>query len=118
MPTDTLFEQFERLRTAHQERLYEDSRQKMEASEMKSKERLDKILNPTDTMKVLVDKAKLILPQIVDLNKDTDQGRINVGEIRRLLNVPHNKAYNIRNKLLTELHANDDEVLKELRKRK
>lgn len=118
MPTEILYQDFRRSHTEHQERLYEQSRQRMEASEKRDKERLDKALNPKDTMQVLVDKARLILPQIVNPHKDTDQGLINVVELRRILDIPHNKAYNIRNELLVELHANEDSLLKELRKRK
>jgi len=33
-----------------------------------------------------------------------DQGRINVNEMRKLLNIPHNMAYNIRSVLLEEYH--------------
>ena len=84
----------------------------MEAREKKQKERL----NPTDTMEQLKEKALLVLPQVVDTTKDTDQGRINVNELQRLLNIPHNKAYKLRAELLVELHANGDALLNDIRR--
>ena len=37
-------------------------------------------------------------------------------EMRRVLKIPHNKAYLVRKELLKELHAEDNKLLKELRK--
>lgn len=64
-----------------------------------------------------MEKAKLILPQIVDLKKETDQGLINVPEIHRILNLLLNEAYNLRAELLTELHAENNKLLNEIRRK-
>lgn len=34
--------------------------------------------------------------------------------MRRLLKIPHNRAYNLRKGLVKELHKDDDKLLKEL----
>lgn len=98
-----------------QEALYELSRKRMEVSAKKSEEKLEKALEPKRTFEDLVDRAKLILPQIVDTTKDSDQGLVDVAKMRQFLKIPHNKAYNIRKVLLRELHANDDRLLREIR---
>lgn len=64
-------------------------------------------LKPKKSFEEQLERAKLILPQILRKDKDTDQGRINVAEMRRLLGIPHNMAYNIRAELLKELHAKE-----------
>jgi len=43
--------------------------------------------------------------------------RINVNELIRILEIPHNKAYKLRAELLEELHANNDQLLENLRRR-
>jgi hypothetical protein len=70
-------------------------------------EQLEKALNPKQPFEDLLEKARLILPQIVDNTKASDQGRINVAEMRRLLKIPHNTAYNIRKELLKELQQKE-----------
>jgi len=60
-------------------------------------------------------KALLILPQVVNLNKDSDSERINVNELKKLLGVSQSTAYNLRADLLAELHKNNDEKLRQLR---
>jgi len=49
---------------------------------------------------------------------DSNQGLKDVGEIRRILKLPHNKAYLIRKQLINELHAEDNKLLKELKRAK
>ena len=63
-----------------------------------------------------MERARLVLPQIVNLNKDGDQGIIDISEMRRVLKIPHNKAYLVRKELLKDLHAEDDKLLMELRR--
>ena len=67
------------------------------------------------TFEDTLERARLVLPQIVNLNKDSDQGMIDIAEMRRVLKIPHNKAYLVRKELLKDLHAEDDKLLKELR---
>ena len=102
----------------HLDKLYEESRKKAIVSEKRKEEKLEEALKPKRTFEDTLERAKLVLPQIVDLNKDSDQGIIDVGEMRRILKLPHNKAYLVRKELLKNLHANDDELLKELRQKR
>jgi len=117
MPTMGLWEEFRRLHEEHLDKLYAESRKKAILREKRQEEKLEQALKPKQTFDVLMEKARLILPQIVNLNKDSDQGLIDIPEMRRLLKIPHNKAYLIRKELLKELHAEDDKLLRELRKR-
>lgn len=114
MPTDNLYSQFRLLHTEHQERLYEDSRKRLEASAKKDSDRLEKALKPKETFESLKEKAMLILPQIVDTKKDTDQGLVNMPELRRILKLSHNKAYNLRKELLKEIHRDENKLLNKL----
>lgn len=79
---------------------------------------MEEALKPKKTFEDTLERARLVLPQIVDLRKDSDQGIIDIAEMRRVLKIPHNKAYLIRKELLKELHAEDNKLLKELRKSK
>jgi hypothetical protein len=54
-----------------------------------------------------VEKAKLIMPQIVNYKAWSDQGRVNVAEMMKLLNVPQNAAYRLRREVLKEYHAQE-----------
>ena len=114
MPTQMLWKEFKEMHAEHQEALYEKSRKQMEAKAIKDSERLESALLPKDTIENLKEKALLILPQIVNVNKDSDQGLIDVSELRRLLKIPHNKAYNLRKTIVREIHKDDDRILKEL----
>jgi len=118
MPTTELFNEFERVRTEHQEALYEQSRKQMEASAKKQAEKLEQTLAPKRTWEDLKERAMLILPQIVNPKKDSDQGLIDMSEMRRILKIPHNQAYNIRKQLLRELHSDGNKLLRELRRKK
>lgn len=115
MPTQMLYREFRNMHTEHQEALYERSRKQMEASEKKKAEKLEQSLKPKRTFEELREKAMLILPRIVDPNKDSDQGLIDMSEMRRILKIPHNKAYNLRKILLKQLHAKDDRILRKIR---
>lgn len=88
----------------------------MEASEKKKAEKLEQSLKPKRTSEELKERAMLILPQIVNVTKDSDQGLIDISEMRRILKIPHNKAYSLRKALLRELHAGNDRLLAQLRK--
>jgi hypothetical protein len=84
----------------------------------KNREKLEKTLSPKQTMDDLKEKALLILPQIVNPNKDSDQGLIDISLMREKLRIPHNKAYRMRKLLLRELHEDNDKLLRELRQGK
>lgn len=107
MPTTALWEEFRRLHSEHQERLYEQSRKGLTVQERRKAEQLEKALNPKQPFEELLEKARLILPQIVDDSRATTQGRIDVAEMRRLLKIPHNTAYNLRKELLKELQQRE-----------
>lgn len=113
----SLWEEFRRLHEEHLDKLYEESRKKAIVSEKRKEEKLEEALKPKRTFEDTVERAKLVLPQIVNLNKDSDQGIIDIAEMRRVLKIPHNKVYLVRKELLKDLHAEDDKLLKELRKR-
>ena len=74
-------------------------------------------MTPKETFEDTLERARLVLPQIVNFDKDSDQGMIDIAEMRRVLKIPHNRAYPVRKELLKDLHAEDDKLLKELRKR-
>ena len=94
----------------HQDRLYEESLKQAEAFEKQQTEKLEEALRPKQTTEDLLEKARLILPQLIDNTKATDQGKINVAEMRRLLKIPRNTAYNLRRELLKELHKNEAQL--------
>lgn len=114
LPTKMLLDEFYEMHAEHQEALYEKARKQMEAATKRETEKLEKTLSPRETMDDLKEKALLILPQIVNANKDSDQGLVDVGEMRRLLRIPHNRAYNLRKGIVKELHKDDDRLLREL----
>jgi len=68
--------------------------------------------------------AKASLPQIVNLDRDTDQGLMRVRAMKEAIKqatgvkMGHNRSYGIRDKVLEYLHENNDAVLKELRRKK
>lgn len=96
MPTMSSWEEFRRLHVEHLDKLYEESRKKAMISEKRKVEKMEEALKPKKTFEDTLERARLVLPQIVDLNKDSDQGIIDVGEMRRVLKIPHNKAYLVR----------------------
>lgn len=117
LPSSTLAEEYEAMRAEYQDALYEKLRKGEERRTALEDRKIEEDLHPQGTYEQILEKARLILPQIVNPNKDTDQGLIDMMEIRRLLNLPHNKAYSVRKALLQELHAEDDKLLKELREK-
>lgn len=119
-PSKQLIDDYERMRKEHQDALYERLRKEQGAREKKMEEKLQRALQPKRTFEDDVEKGVLLLPQIVDLTKDSDQGLIDVHKMRRSfetigIKLAHNRGYNIRKELLRRLHHNDDELLKKLR---
>jgi hypothetical protein len=54
-----------------------------------------------------VEKAKLILPHILNDKAWSDQGRINMPEMMKLLKISQNTAYRVRRELLRDYHEQD-----------
>jgi cell fate (sporulation/competence/biofilm development) regulator YlbF (YheA/YmcA/DUF963 family) len=109
MPTHSLWEEFRQLQKQHQDKLYEDARKGMTISERRKADQLEQALKPHDKYEDLVEKAKLIMPQIVNHKAWSDQGRINMPEIMKLLKVPQGTAYRLRKDVLAEWHKRDAE---------
>jgi hypothetical protein len=59
-------------------------------------------------MNARVEKAKLILPQILNDKAWSDQGRINTSEMMKLLKISQNTAYRVRRELLKHYHEQED----------
>ena len=121
MPTTQLFEQFERMRTAHQDALYELSRKEAEVRLKTETESLEQKLKGKRGVDEDIKMAMVMLPEIVRADKDTDQGRIDIPKMKRIfeerlgIRLPHNRAHQeIRGALLERLHADDDKLLKRL----
>jgi hypothetical protein len=56
-----------------------------------------------------LEKAKLIMPQIVNEKAWSDQGCVNVIELQKLLKVSQNTAYRLRMDILKFYHEKDQE---------
>lgn len=124
MPTMGLWDEFERMRTAHQDALYEQARKKSEVRVEKEKQKLEKALKPQMDNTELIRIGKAILPQIVDTDVwKSDRGLIKVAKLRKILQetsgtyINVNKGYDIQKELLAHLHEDNDAVLKQLKKR-
>lgn len=123
LPSKDLCDDYEEMREENQNALYERLRLQQEVLINKQESKLQKALQPKRTFEDDVEKGVLLLPQISDLTKDSDQGLISVHEMRRAfervgIKLAHNRSYNIRKELLKRLHANDGELLKKLRAEK
>lgn len=123
MPTMGLWEKFEKVRTQHQDKLYEEARKKSEATIEKQKQKLEKTLKGRVKDEELMHICKAILPDVVDVTKDSDQGMIKVGKLRSTLEnatgtyVNLNRGYDLRKELLEYLHRDDNKILKRLREK-
>ena len=107
MPSKKLWEEFRRMHAEHQEELYEQSRKGQTVQERRKADQLEQALRPKQTFEDVVEKAKLILPQIVNDKAWSDQGRINMPEMMKLLKVSQNTAYRVRRELLKHYHEQD-----------
>jgi hypothetical protein len=108
MPTKTLLEEFRKMHAEHQEKLYEASRTGQTIQERRKADQLEQALKPKQTFEDVVEKAKLILPQILNDRAWSDQGRINMPEMMKLLKVSQNTAYRGRRELLKHYHEQED----------
>jgi hypothetical protein len=107
LPSEKLIDDYERLRAEHQDALYEKLRKQQTLLDTKEERKLEEGLKPQHSFEETLEKARLILPQILNEKTFSDQGRIDISEMRRLLNIPHNMAYNIRSVLLKEYHEKE-----------
>lgn len=107
MPTASLWKEFRRMHTKHQEQLYETSRKGLTISERRKADQLEQALKPEDSFENTLEKAKLILPQILNDKAWSDQGRINMSDMMRFLKVSQKTAYRIRRELLKDYHQQD-----------
>jgi hypothetical protein len=68
-----------------------------------------------------VEKALLILPEILDFSRSGIHGLIDVNKMKKVfkdrlgIELPHNMSYYVRGELLGRLKANDSALLKKLR---
>jgi len=108
MPTRILWGEFRSLHAEHQERLYEQSRKGITVQERRKEDQLEQALKPKQTFDDVLEKAKLIMPQIVNYKAWSDQGRINMPELMKLLKVSQNTAYRVRRELLKDYHERDN----------
>jgi hypothetical protein len=120
LPSKQLCDEYENKREQNQNALYERLLKEQEVLTQKQDEKLEKALQPKRTFEDDVEKGMLILPQLVDTTKDSDQGLIDVHKLRRSfdsigIKLAHNRGYNIRKELLRRLHANDNQLLKKLK---
>lgn len=123
MPTAFLWNEFVRLHTEHIDEFVIESKEKSIAQGKKEKRKLEKALQPELKHDQLLMIAKASLPQIVNVNRDTDQGLIKMDTLKQVVEastgVPlaHTKAYSIRREVLEHLHNDNNKVLKDLRKK-
>lgn len=123
MPTTYLWNEFERKRTEYQDAFCEELRKLSEATVTTEKEKLEKRLKGKVQDDELLRIAKAVLPQIVDVNKDSDQGLIKVGKLRKTLEeatgtyINLNRGYDLRKELLAHLHEDSDRILRQLRRK-
>lgn len=123
MPTAFMWDEFVRLHTEHIDEFVVEAKEKSIAHGKKAKKKLEKILEGELTHKQLLVIAKASLPQIVNVNRDTDQGLIKIDVLKKVVKdsagvqVPHTKAYSVRRELLEYLHDDDNRVLRILRKK-
>jgi hypothetical protein len=76
--------------------------QSKEKTQARKADQLEQALKPKDTFENTLEKARLVLPQIMDEKKWSNQGRINIPEVMKLLKVGQNTAYRIRRELLRD----------------
>jgi len=124
LPPKHLTYEYERMRREHQDALYEKLQKQETIRTMKMEKKIEKALTPEVGGEELLARAKMILPQIIDWEKAgyTNQGLINVQKLRATLEISgvklaHNASYNLRKRLVEELHANNDALLNKLRRK-
>jgi hypothetical protein len=95
------------LRNIHDHEPYKASRRGLTLQEERKRAQLEQALKPKATFEDTVEKAKLIMPQILNERAWSDQGRINMPEMMRLLKISQNTAYRVRRELLRTYHEQD-----------
>jgi hypothetical protein len=117
LPTPHLLKAFQEKHKKRHDEYYEQIKQQLELKEKKAVEKLEKELRPTASSDEVLEKAKYLLYKrgMIDMTKENDQGLINMGTLKEELNLPHSQAYELRKKLLVELHKDDDKLLREIK---
>lgn len=124
LPSKHLTYEYEELRKEHQDALYEYLQKQQDVLTRKQEEKMQKALAPQVNKEEMLRICKAVLPQVVDVTKDSDQGLINIVMLRDVveeatgIKMAHNVPYKLRPHLLDYLHENDNEVLKRLRRKK
>ena len=124
MPTKMLWDEFTKKHDEHIDEFIRLSEEKSLAGEKKETENLERTMKGRRPLEEDVQKALLILPEIVDVTKDSDQGMIGVNNMQKVfkdrlgIQLAHNRSYHIRDELLNKLHENNDRLLVELRVKK
>ena len=83
------------------------SRKVLTVQERRKEEQLEHALRPKQTPEDRVEKAKLILPQILNDKAWSDQGRINIPKMMKPHKISQNTAYRVRRELLKHYHEQD-----------
>ena len=118
MPTRMLEETFNKLHDEHIDEFIELSQRKSLAFEKREQEKLERTLKGKRPLEEDIKMAMMCLPEIVRVEKDSDQGLVSVIGMRKIfkermnIKLPHNRSYHIRDELLARLHRNDDALLK------
>jgi hypothetical protein len=107
MPSKTLLEEFRRMHAEHQKELYEQSRKGQTVQEKRKADQFEAALKPKQICEDVVEKAKLILPQILNDKAWSDHGGINMPEMMKLLKISQNTAYRVRRELLKHYHEQE-----------
>lgn len=86
-----MLDAYEKKRAEHQDQVYKSLTDKLRLAKKTEKERKQKQLHPEDSSKALVEKTRLLLPQIVDITKDTHQGLINMSRVKNILHISQSR---------------------------
>ncbi len=104
LPSKNLRDAYEKMRREHQDSLYSKLTKKLQIIETKEKEKIEEGLKPKRDFESILREARSIVHIIYDPTKKTDQGKIKVAQMMRILGIPYNVAYRVRTELLREIH--------------
>jgi len=106
-PSKTLTNAYESARQAHMDKLYSQLTEKMKATRESAEEARKKALtSPHQEFEVLLDKTRLLLPQIIDKNRWTTHGLINMHQLKQLLGLSQTRGYEVRDAFMSK-YLND-----------
>jgi len=105
-PTKGLIHDYESLRKERIEAHYADIDKRLEHAEAKEQAKLQQPIVPEKTVEQYVEDAKAILPNILHtdwkykLAQGIERDVINMHELKKAFDIPHTKAYAVRQELL------------------